>query len=95
MSDVHPLKHLNIKVHGRVQGVGFRYEAKKCARMLSIAGFIRNEPDGSVYIEAEGDEDALKKLVVWCRRGPESAEVKRVEEDWTAPLKSFNSFLIA
>jgi len=48
-------KHVNITVKGRVQGVGFRYSAMEAAEELGIKGFVRNMPDGSVYIEAEGE----------------------------------------
>ncbi|HEX4103954.1 MAG TPA: acylphosphatase [Candidatus Paceibacterota bacterium] len=89
------LKHLNIKVSGRVQRVGFRYGAKKHAQKLGLVGFARNEADESVYIEAEGDEEALKKFSDWCHRGPWLAKVERVEEEWTDRSKKFNGFLIA
>ena len=46
-------KHLNIKIYGRVQMVGFRYSAKEMADQLDIKGFAQNSPDGAVYIEAE------------------------------------------
>lgn len=68
-----------IKVYGRVQGVGFRYAALDEAQRLGIKISPRNEPDGSVRIEAEGDNAALKKFVAWCRKGPPPAEVERVE----------------
>jgi len=72
-------KHLNIKVYGRVQGVFFRYSTQNKAKELGVAGFTRNEDDGTVYIEAEGEEDALEKFSDWCKEGTESAEIDRVE----------------
>jgi acylphosphatase len=68
-------KHFNIKVSGRVQGVFFRASTKSKAEELAIAGFVQNEPDGSVYIEAEGEEEKLDQFIAWCKRGPELAEV--------------------
>ena len=59
------MKHINIKIIGRVQGVGFRRAARDEARYLGIKGYIRNEPDGSVYLEAEGDELAISQFVIW------------------------------
>jgi len=68
-----------IRVFGHVQGVFFRQTAKEEAQRLGIAGFARNEPDGSVFIEAEGDPAALDEFIAWCRQGPPSARVERVE----------------
>ena len=73
------MKHLNIKIYGRVQDVGFRFGAKKKADELGIKGFIKNEPDGTVYIEAEGDGNVLDNFLEWCRKGPRFASVERVE----------------
>ena len=73
------LKHFNIRVYGMVQGVFFRESARTHAHALDINGFARNESDGSVYIEVEGEEENLKQFVEWCHRGPERADVMRVE----------------
>ena len=73
------VNHLNIHVYGRVQGVFFRSNMEAKARELKLAGFVRNEPDGSVYIEAEGEEKALEELLNWCKDGVQSARVERVE----------------
>ena len=57
------MKRINIHVYGLVQGVFFRYTTRKIARNLGITGIVKNLPDGSVYIEAEGPEDnSLKKV---------------------------------
>jgi acylphosphatase len=69
-------KHLNIKITGRVQGVFFRASAKKEADARGIYGFVRNEPNGSVYVEAEGDENTLINFAAWCKQGPPSADVE-------------------
>jgi acylphosphatase len=53
-----------------VQGEGFRYTAVREARRRCITGFVKNQYDGSVYIEAEGSRDQLLDFVEWCRRGP-------------------------
>ena len=71
------MKHLNIRVLGRVQGVGFRHSVRSMARYYNIRGFARNEPDGSVYIEAEGDDESIRKFTDWCHKGP---GVGRVDE---------------
>ena len=67
-----------ISVKGRVQGVGFRWNAATEARIRGIAGFVRNMPDGSVYIEAEGDRKELDRYVEWCKRGPLFSSVESV-----------------
>lgn len=72
-------RRLIITVTGKVQGVGFRYGCKSYSENLHLSGMARNEGDGSVYIEAEGQGAQLKKLIDWCRTGPEGAEVKGVE----------------
>lgn len=73
------MKHLTIHIYGQVQGVFFRAHAKDLADKLNIAGFIRNEPDGSVHVEAEGEDPALKSFVEWCHQGPAAAKVQRVK----------------
>jgi acylphosphatase len=84
-------KHFNIRVYGNVQGVFFRASARTHALALEISGLARNESDGSVYLEAEGDEKNVKQFIEWCRRGPERAVVTKVEVE-EAPLKNFSSF---
>lgn len=84
-------KHLNIKVSGFVQGVFFRETAKAEAEKLGISGFVRNEPDGTVYIEAEGDEASLNKFLTWCNDGPQAATVEKLEVT-EGPLKNFSKF---
>ena len=87
------MKHFNITVTGKVQGVFFRQSTCELALQLGLKGFVRNETNGDVYIEAEGDEEQLKKLMEWCTHGPARAEVKNVKAE-EAPLKNFNDFKI-
>ena len=72
-------KHLNIKISGLVQGVFFRVSVKEEAEKLGIKVSARNETDGSVCIEAEGEEESLEKFVKWCHVGPPLAKVDKVE----------------
>ncbi|HEY7034870.1 MAG TPA: acylphosphatase [Thermomicrobiales bacterium] len=72
-------RHLSIRIYGRVQGVFYRQTAKDQARRLGLTGFARNEPDGTVRIEIEGDATALDRFVAWCHVGPPAARVERVE----------------
>lgn len=73
------MRHVSIKISGKVQGVFFRASTKDAAEKFAICGFVRNERDGSVYIEAEGEEDNLKQFVAWCHHGPGRAEVDNVD----------------
>ena len=62
-------------VHGRVQGVGFRYATLSRARMLGVVGWVRNLPSGEVEVEAQGSPGGVEKLIDWLRVGPRSAIV--------------------
>jgi acylphosphatase len=72
------MKHLKIRISGKVQGVFFRASAKEKADEAGVTGFVRNEPDGKVYVEVEGEEAALKAFTEWCRQGPRRAQVENV-----------------
>jgi acylphosphatase len=87
------MKHFNIIVMGKVQGVFYRQSAKETAAWLGVNGFVSNEPNGTVYIEAEGTEQQLIRLVEWCRKGPANAAVSDVKVTEGA-LKNFSSFEI-
>lgn len=67
-------------VHGRVQGVGFRWNTVRAARELDLVGTVRNRADGSVEVHAEGSADALARLRAWLESGPPAARVESVEE---------------
>jgi acylphosphatase len=71
-------------VHGRVQGVGFRYFVLHEARALGLTGFARNLADGSVEVYAEGARAALEDLRRLLERGPSAARVVRVDADFGA-----------
>ena len=87
------MKHYNVTVSGRVQGVGFRYSAMKVANTYGIRGFIRNEPDGSVYMEAEGDEPNIELFLEWCVKGPGFGRVDRFVKVESG-LRGFRDFSI-
>lgn len=74
-----------IRVIGRVQGVGFRWSAVREAGRRGITGMVRNCPDGSVYLEAEGERERLDEFVEWCRKGPGPGYVKSVVYDVHPP----------
>lgn len=81
-----------MKVYGRVQGVFFRQSAAIVANKLGVFGYIRNLEDGSVEAVYEGDEDAVKKMVEWTKKGPPTARVTSYSvtyESYTGEFKSF------
>jgi len=88
-------KNIKLKINGQVQGVWFRESAKKKAEELGLTGLVRNESDGSVIVEAEGEEEDLKSLIEWCYRGSEFSHVKRVEIEEKEELKNYPEFKIA
>ena len=69
-------------IAGRVQGVGWRDWMVRRARMLGLAGWVRNLPDGSVEALGAGDEAAVEEMLRACRRGPRAAEVEIITEEW-------------
>ncbi|MDB5089145.1 MAG: acyP [Mucilaginibacter sp.] len=85
------MKHLNITVKGKVQGVSFRAATKAVADQLGVKGSIKNEPNGDVFIEAEGDKFALEMFLDWCNEGPQGAEVNLVESN-EGELKNYRNF---
>jgi acylphosphatase len=71
-------KAVTVKVTGRVQGVAFRWYAVQEAERLGVHGWIRNEPDGSVAAQLEGDDAGVDAMVEWCQHGPSYAAVRDV-----------------
>ena len=87
------IQKVQLRVHGKVQGVYFRASTQQKARQLGITGFVKNVEDGSVYIEAEGQDDKLEQFIHWCRFGPSSARVDGVDIQW-ADATGLQTFLI-
>ncbi len=85
---------VTIRVHGRVQGVFFRASTRSVAQRLGLVGWVRNEADGSVLIEAAGASEALQDLVDWCRHGPEGARVTAIDIDWHTARETGPGFSI-
>lgn len=81
-------------VRGRVQGVSFRAYTRMTASALGLVGWVRNELDGSVLVEAEGDATAVERLVVWLRKGPPGARVVGVDVDVVEPIAAERRFEI-
>lgn len=87
------IRHLNIKITGKVQGVGFRETTKIIANQMSVNGFVRNEKDGSVYIEAEAESVFLEEFINWCNEGPDRSRVESVAVS-DGEVKNYRNFEI-
>lgn len=83
---------LHATVHGRVQGVSFRYYTLQRARELCLAGYVRNQWDGAVEVVAEGRPADLEALLAFLRIGPRAALVTEVDARWPAPTGAFDRF---
>jgi len=86
------IKCVRAIVHGRVQGVSFRYYAREKARSLGLVGYVRNRWDGTVKVVAEGPADALGQFLSWLHVGPSMASVSRVEVVWLSPKNESCTF---
>ena len=82
-----------IVVKGRVQGVGYRYSALREAKLLGLCGIVKNQSDGSVYIEAEGPKEILDLFTEWCRKGPGPGHVSSVAVS-EYPASGYSDFSI-
>jgi len=85
-------ERLDVTVHGRVQGVGFRYFVLRRAMDLGLTGWVANEPDGSVRCVAEGERGSLETLLASLEDGPGGALVDRVSSHWEMPIGGLRSF---
>lgn len=88
------LKQLHIVVRGRVQGTFFRASAQREARRLGVCGWVRNRPDGSVEILAEGEEVSVRELFGWAQKGPSAARVDKVDTRWRSYTGEHHDFRI-
>lgn len=86
------IKRVKINITGRVQGVFFRASVKEKADEIDITGLVKNNPDGSVVIIAEGSGEDLQKLADWCKKGTELSHVERVEVEWSEASGQYRNF---
>lgn len=87
------MKHYNITISGKVQGVFFRNHTLEKAQQLGIMGLVRNEANGDVYCEAEGEEAAMEQFIQWCHEGSPKAVVANVKVE-EGELRYFGVFEI-
>ncbi len=88
------MQRVHIIVHGYVQGVFFRHNTKNEALSLGLKGYVRNMPNGSVEVVAEGPEDKIKELIEFCKKGPEAAEVSKADVKFEKASGEFEGFEI-
>jgi acylphosphatase len=84
----------HVFVSGYVQGVAFRYSTYHAARQEGVFGWVRNLSDGRVEALFEGDPDAVRRMVDWCRHGPPGADVASLDVEWPEATDEFNGFTI-
>ena len=87
------MKHLEIVVKGRVQGVNFRRYTLQKALELDLKGFVKNTPEGNVIIHAQGEELILNQLLTWCKKGSPLSMVDTIEVI-ELPVEVFSTFEI-
>jgi len=85
---------VRLVVTGRVQGVGFRWSARRAAERIGVDGWVRNLPDGSVEAHVEGSADRVAAMLAWLRQGPDGADVSGVRAEDVAP-EGLTGFTIA
>jgi acylphosphatase len=84
---------VSIIVTGKVQGVFYRQSTKDKAVELGLTGIVKNQPDGSVFIQASGPSGQLNQLIVWCHQGPPRAAVASVQVETIEP-RAFIGFTV-
>lgn len=85
------IRHYNITVKGKVQRVSYRFCTHAQAMKCNLTGYVRNLHNGDVYIEAEGEEDDINKLIDWCYVGSPLSQVKEVNAV-ESDVKNFETF---
>lgn len=88
------MQRIALRITGRVQGVRYRKTTFEKAKAYGLKGFVRNEPDGSVYVVAEGERTGLDKLIDWCRQGPPASMVSEIAFLPADPNEAFLDFNI-
>ncbi|MEM3000354.1 MAG: acylphosphatase [Candidatus Bathyarchaeia archaeon] len=84
----------HVLVSGKVQGVFFRSATKQKAEVYGVKGWVRNLADGRVEAVFEGEEDAVKAMIEFCKRGPPAAQVTNVDVSWEKPTGEFTTFKV-
>lgn len=88
------VKRLHVIIHGKVQGVNFRWVTYEKALQLNLTGWVKNTPGRKVEAVFEGDEESLKEMLQFVKKGPPAARVTTVEEGWSETDIPYQEFTI-
>ncbi|MBP7342640.1 MAG: acylphosphatase [Smithellaceae bacterium] len=88
------MKRAHVSIFGRVQGVCFRAATQRAALGFSLNGWVQNTQDGGVEAVFEGADDAVEKMIDWCRQGPPAARVDAVKTEYEAYAGNLHDFRI-
>ncbi len=85
--------HYTLSITGQVQKVGFRFRVNVEASRLNLLGYVKNEADGSVTVEVEGEEESVNHFLQWCRMGPPKGAIDKMDLR-KGPVAGYTEFLI-
>lgn len=88
----HGMETLDVRVIGRVQGVGFRAATVRQAHLLGVTGWVRNVPDGSVEVLIQGKPEQVDQMLSWLHRGPPAGQVREVLHQQNHTERHFEGF---
>jgi acylphosphatase len=88
------IKRVRVWIAGRVQGVWYRSNARTKAIELGLKGWVKNLWDGRVEAVFEGETQAIKEIIEWCKKGPPLAKVRQIEVKWEEPTGEFVDFFM-
>lgn len=88
------MKRVHLKVHGRVQGVGFRFQTEAQAERFHIKGWVKNNLDGTVEIDAEGETNEIDNFAAAVKEGPGAAKVTAMDIEEIKEIKNYTAFEI-
>ena len=86
------MSHLNVRVNGVVQGVGYRYHVARRAHESGLNGWVKNRADGSVEVDAVGPRGLLEDFLTFVRVGPAGAHISEVTVQWFDDEPSYQGF---
>ncbi|MFA6410165.1 MAG: acylphosphatase [Candidatus Buchananbacteria bacterium] len=88
-------KRITLKIHGLVQGVGYRYASQKEAKKRGFTGYVKNLANDTLELVAEGKEKDLQDFINWCYNGVGSAMVSEIKQNWSEATSEFSDFKIS
>jgi acylphosphatase len=94
VADAERATRLHATVHGRVHGVFYRASTQREASARGLTGWVRNCPDGTVELVAEGPRPACESLLDYCREGPPAARVTSIDAEWSASSGGYENFTV-